>query len=36
MYDFLEFNWGYCKISLNNLDLQLPHVCQIPLTTKFF
>ena len=26
MYDFLEINWGSCKISLNNLDLQLPHV----------
>ena len=36
MYDFLEINWGDCKINLNNLDLQLPHVCQIPLTTKFF
>ena len=35
MYDFLEINWGDCKISLNNLDLQLPHVCKIPLTTKF-
>ena len=36
MYDFLEINWGDCKINLNNLDLQLPHVCQIPLITKFF
>ena len=36
MYDFLEINWGNCKINLNNLDLQLPHVCQIPLITKFF
>ena len=36
MYDFLEINWGDCKINLNNLDLQLAHVCQIPLTTKFF
>ena len=36
MYDFLEINWGDCKINLNNLDLQLPHVCQIPLTIKFF
>ena len=36
MYDLLEINWGDCKINLNNLDLQLPHVCQIPLTTKFF
>ena len=36
MYDFLEINWRDCKINLNNLDLQLPHVCQIPLTTKFF
>ena len=36
VYDFLEINWEDCKISLNNLDLQLPHVCQIPLTTKFF
>ena len=35
-YDFLEINWGDCKINLNNLDLQLPHVCQIPLITKFF
>ena len=24
------------KLNLNNLDLQLLHVCQIPLTTKFF
>ena len=36
MYDFLEINWGGCKINLNNLDLQLPHVCQIPLITKLF
>ena len=36
MYDFLDINWGDCKSNLNNLDLQLPHVCQIPLTTKFF
>ena len=36
MYDFLEINWGNCKINLNNLDLQLSHVCQIPLITKFF
>ena len=36
MYDFLEINWEDCKINLNNLDLQLPHVCQIPLITKFF
>ena len=33
---FWKFNWVDCKIDLNNLDLQLPHVCQIPLTTKFF
>ena len=36
MYDFLEINWRDCKINLNNLDLQLPHACQIPLITKFF
>ena len=36
IYDFLEVNWGNCKISLNNLDLQLPHVCQIPLVRKLF
>ena len=36
MYDFLEVNWGNCKISFNNLDLQLPHVCQIPLISKLF
>ena len=37
VYDFLEINWGNCKISLNNLDLQLPNVCQIPLiNNKFF
>ena len=36
MYDVLEINWGDCKINLNNLDLHLPHVCQIPLITKFF
>ena len=32
----MEINWGDCKINLNNLDLQLPHAWQIPLTTKFF
>ena len=32
----MEINWGDCRINLNNLDLQLPHVCQIPFTTKFF
>ena len=36
MYDFLEINWGSCKLRLNNLDLQLPHVCQIPLISKLF
>ena len=36
IYDYLEINWGDCKINLNNLDLQLPHVCQIPLISKLF
>ena len=36
VYDFLEINWGNCKISLINLYLQLPHVCQNPLISKFF
>ena len=33
---FWKLIGGDCKINLNNLDLQLPHVCQIPLITKFF